>query len=46
MRDWAALHKKELIFFIILFIVASLGFGLGYLAGRDAERAPIIIEKQ
>ena len=45
MRDWFLNHKKEIIFALIIFLVASLSFGLGYLANREFSRAPIIIEK-
>ena len=38
-------HKREVIFALIIFLVASLSFGLGYLANREFNRAPIIIEK-
>ncbi len=46
MRVFFETHKKEIIFAGIIFIVATLSFGLGYLAARDLNRAPIIIEKQ
>lgn len=45
MKDWLANHKKEIIFAVIIFFVASLSFGLGYLANREFNHAPIIIEK-
>jgi hypothetical protein len=38
-------YKREIVLGAIIFIVASLSFGLGYLASRDANHAPIIIEK-
>ena len=44
-RDWSIFYKKELIFALIIFLVASLSFGLGYLANREFNHAPIIIEK-
>ena len=37
-------HKKEIVFFLIIFAVATLSFGLGYLANRDFNHAPIIIQ--
>jgi len=46
MRDWIIFRKKEILFFLIIFLVVSLSFGLGYLLGKDAERAPILIEKR
>ncbi len=44
-RDWLVFHKKELIFAIIIFLVASISFALGYLSNRELNHAPIIIEK-
>ena len=44
-RDWASYRRKELIFALIIFLVASISFGLGYLANRELNHAQIIIEK-
>jgi hypothetical protein len=44
MREWLYDHRKELIFALIIFLVAALSFGLGYLANREFNHAPIIIE--
>ena len=44
-KNWIISHKKEIIFFLIIFLMASLSFGLGYLANREFNRTPIIIEK-
>ncbi len=44
-RDWLIFHKKEVIFGVIIFLVATISFGLGYLANRELNHAPIIIEK-
>ena len=44
-RDWATFYKKELIFGLIIFLTATISFGLGYLANRELNHAPIIIEK-
>ena len=38
-------HKREIAFGIILFLVATVSFGLGYLANREFNHAPIVIEK-
>jgi hypothetical protein len=38
-------YKKEIIIGIAVFIIATLSFGLGYLANREFNHAPIIIEK-
>ena len=45
MREWLRVRKREVLFFLIIFLVASLSFGLGYLANRELSHAPIIIEK-
>jgi len=43
--DWIIFYQKEVIFGAIIFLTASLSFGLGYLANREFNHAPIIIEK-
>ncbi|OGZ00735.1 MAG: hypothetical protein A2946_03315 [Candidatus Liptonbacteria bacterium RIFCSPLOWO2_01_FULL_53_13] len=43
--EWVSARKKELVLGGIIFIVSSLSFGLGYLANREFNRAPIVIEK-
>lgn len=45
MRERFLRYKKEIIFALIIFLVATLSFGLGYLANREFNHAPIIIEK-
>ncbi len=44
-KDWILFHKKELVLFMIIFIVAVISFGLGYLANREYNHAPIIIQE-
>jgi len=44
-KVWFWLRVKEIGFCAIIFIVASLSFGLGYLANREFSHAPIVIEK-
>jgi len=44
-RNWYIFYKKEIVFCAIIFLVASLSFGLGYLANREFNHAPIVIEK-
>lgn len=39
------LKKREVILFLLLFLLTSLSFGLGYLYAKDQKAAPIIIEK-
>ncbi len=38
-------YKKEIIFAAILLLVSTLSFGLGYLANREFNHAPIVIQK-
>jgi hypothetical protein len=38
-------HKKEFVIAAAFFIASSLSFGLGYLANREFNHAPIVIEK-
>jgi len=38
-------HKQEIVFVLIVFLVSSLSFGLGYLMAQQNNPAPIIIEK-
>jgi len=45
LKDWFVFYKKEIIFAVIIFLVATVSFGLGYLANRELNHAPIIIEK-
>ena len=44
-RDWVFRYKREIAFAFIIFLIASLSFGLGYLANRELNHAPIVIEK-
>lgn len=45
LSQFLTLHRKEILFTLIIFLVASFSFGLGYLANREFNHAPIIIEK-
>jgi len=44
-RIFFARYKKQIIFGAIIFLTSSLGFGAGYLANRELNHAPIVIEK-
>jgi hypothetical protein len=44
-REWAGTHRREIALFILMFLISTFSFGLGYLLGGEGERAPIIIEK-
>ncbi len=44
-KEWLMWRKKEIILGAIIFLVSALSFGLGYLANRELNHAPIIIEE-
>ena len=44
-KEWFKENQKNIFLTILIVIVATLSFGLGYLANREFTRAPIIIEK-
>ncbi|MCR4328607.1 MAG: hypothetical protein NUV53_03770 [Patescibacteria group bacterium] len=44
-KNWSEEHRKEIGFGVIMFLVATISFGLGYLANREYTHAPIIIEQ-
>lgn len=39
------LKSREVVLFLLLFLLTSLSFGLGYLLAKQENIAPIIIEK-
>lgn len=45
LSQFLTLHRKEAVFALIIFLVASFSFGMGYLVNREFNRAPIVIEK-
>ncbi|MBI4159859.1 hypothetical protein HY504_01700 [Candidatus Wolfebacteria bacterium] len=45
LRAWGIAHYREIFLAILLFLISSLSFGLGYLTNREFSRAPIVIEK-
>ncbi len=44
-KDFLSDNKKDIIIFLLIFLLCSISFGLGYLVNREFNRAPIIIEK-
>ena len=44
-KNWLTFYEKEVLFALIIFLVGSTSFALGYLANREFTHAPIIIEK-
>jgi hypothetical protein len=45
LKNWVAFYKKQILFALVVFLVASTSFAFGYLANREWSHAPIIIEK-
>lgn len=48
MIDWLKENRQNIIWGVLLLLVLSLSFGLGYLTNRElgkANRSPIVIEK-
>lgn len=45
MKDWLKENQKIITQTILIFLIATIAFGLGYLWRGEIERAPIIIEK-
>lgn len=44
-KEWFKENQKNILLTFLIILVATLSFGLGYLANREFTRAPIIIEK-
>ncbi len=44
-KNWCIINKQEIGFAAIIFLVATISFGLGYLANREYTHAPIVIEQ-
>jgi len=45
LKNWFIFYKREVFFVLIIFLVGSTSFALGYLANREFNHAPIVIEK-
>jgi len=45
MKEFVNHYKKEIALFIVVLLMVSCAFGLGYLWGRDTSRPSIVIEK-
>jgi hypothetical protein len=44
LKKWLGLHKKEVLFGAAIFFASSLSFALGYIANREYDHSPIIIQ--
>jgi hypothetical protein len=38
-------YRKEVVLFVLIFLISTISFGLGYLVANQFDRIPIIIEK-
>ncbi len=45
LKTWFSEHKKDVLLFLLIFLISSLSFALGYLVNREFNHAPIVIEK-
>jgi hypothetical protein len=46
MEEWFKENKEIIIKVVLVFLIATVSFGLGYLWRGEIERAPIIIEQR
>ena len=44
-QEWYSAHKRDVVVGVLIFLIGTLGFGLGYLYAKESNRAPIIIEQ-
>ncbi|MEK7555479.1 MAG: hypothetical protein AAB516_01510 [Patescibacteria group bacterium] len=44
-QEWTKEYKKDIFLFLLIFLISSLSFGLGYLVNREFNHSPIMIEK-
>jgi len=44
-KEWISNHKRDIILFLLIFLISTISFGLGYLVNREFTHAPIVIEK-
>ena len=45
LQSWFQGRKEQIFLAILLFMIISVSFGLGYLIRGEASKAPIVIEK-
>ncbi|MCX7589487.1 MAG: hypothetical protein RMK17_02520 [bacterium] len=45
LREFWYNYKKEILFILILFLVSTISFALGYLSAKEFNKTPIIIQK-
>ena len=42
---WLRMHKREVILFVLFFLISTTSFALGYLFAKETAQVPIVIEK-
>jgi len=45
LKEWFKDHKDAIIRAVLIFLIVTASFGLGYLFKGQMEQAPIVIEK-
>ena len=45
-RFWLQENRQKAILYVLILLICSASFGLGYLWAKDADKAPIIIENK
>ncbi len=45
LKTWLTDHRRDIVIFVLFFLISSISFGLGYLMAYQGARTPIIIEK-
>lgn len=45
LMEWIKRNKRNILLTLLIILALALSFGLGYLANRESNHAPIIIEK-
>ena len=45
MFDWIKEHIRDIILFVLLFLVSTTSFAIGYLLAKEKGQVPIVFEK-
>ncbi len=45
LKEWLGRHQREIILFTLFFLISTISFALGYLAAREFNTPPIVIEQ-
>ena len=44
-KEFFIKNKKDILLFVLAFLIIGLAVGIGYLVGRDFSETPIVINK-